>query len=522
MVLSLTRYLSFYKEYKIPVRVFQKRKYLLDNELNDMQFLQITENWRNNQEQCGIDVCKEGFTMAKDGSNPALVNVSAIECVLRDGVATFINKQSTVDVSALGDGTYDIVLSITYESKQSTDDNDLIEPTLGSETAAIITQTVTISALASTPETRIQDTTLSTAGTTGSGATLRYLVDSTNDYSSTPNRFRLGWIEGGTGEQYKIEDQQDNTPVLGQTRFVIDTGPNQSGPSFSPGVGGYINQPLPFYGPINSYAVRYVKLGEVVVASGEVSSVTVTINSYKTSKDFYTAFTSEHFTGGGHGPNVQITTTGSSPALDFVNSGTGSDVDGTGSSWSVAKTGDAEFNTVTIKSLPVCGVLVVDDSVSAVTTHNVIGIDGNSDHIYKLILSGQYQATAAGDLIVVKPNNDTSAVNFQSYCRDNSCTHGVAFGSGNYDLSATAGLPIVRAAYAGPISITAELILGAETGKQRMATCQAAIHSVDNVVTINETISSVWQITATNITSLYLDFSSIAFTGRIQLIKLAQ
>jgi len=327
MALNVTRYLSFHQQFEAPSIVFQKRKFVFDRELNDTQWLNLARDWKNNKEMVGVNIVQEGFTLTAN-ANPALIDVSPVELVFDDGVAAVSREVVNLNVSALAAGTYDVVASIIYALKESTDDADLTDPTYGTATTSIITQVVTFSVLAATPSHRIADTTLTNTGSTGSGPTLRYAVVSNNDYSGTPNRFSLGSVELATGgKRYMVEDQQDNTPIAGKTTFIVDPGPNQAAPTFSGGVGGWLVQPFPFYGPINSYAVRYLKLGSVVVTgtppNATVSSVTSTVSTYKSNKDMRTAFVSEHYTNGSHGPVVNITNTSTTNALNVVKSGTG-------------------------------------------------------------------------------------------------------------------------------------------------------------------------------------------------------
>lgn len=460
-----TSYYFFDTQYKSPVVVFQEGKVVIDRELIQSQVGNIVTNWQENVATFGEERVSRSCVPSVVSNN---LSIPACKLIAEDGIIVDIDEPVTVSAGALGAGTYYVVATIQCDVKDSTDDADVRETAYGADTIMMMELKTTFSLQASTLSSRVQDTSLSSGGTEGSGGAVRHLIVSTSLYTS--NRFKYGNVKDSNGTRYKIIEQRDNTPGIGQTTFVCDKGPNQSAPTLTGGVGGYLIYPYPFYQPVSSYAVRYIVLGTVTInGSFQITGYTHTAPYFDTASELIDLFDVEHNdVTGAHGPNVTINNTtntvnlditkshtGNANVINITNSGSGKDIDA--DNWDIQKDGTANVKGLVVSSNSGYGI-----SITNAGPTNALYIDNTTS--YNAIYVKNWGSSSA--LVIDQSSGSQSVV----------INLGIA-GSGLYiSKTNTAGgspISIVNAGTGQGINVTQQ---GAGIGLQ--VTQQAALQGI--------------------------------------------
>ncbi len=157
--------------------------------------------------------------------------------------------------------------------------------------------------------------------------------------------------------------------------------------------------------------------------------------------------------------------------------------------------------------------------VSAVASYTFSSLNGDTQYGYELIVQGRMFNGGVARSIEVRPNND-SAANYHS-------TQHTANSAGGHAVNTVGptGWRLAFGTYTTDTTINAFAIINAKTATSVNRTMASKVinHEVaGGGAYSNDEIYSRWTNTASNITSLVVDFGAVTFTGFLSLRVLAE
>ena len=162
-------------------------------------------------------------------------------------------------------------------------------------------------------------------------------------------------------------------------------------------------------------------------------------------------------------------------------------------------------------------------SLSGASSHTFSGLDGDTDIGYEVILEGVLTSGGVARTITLRPNGVTTNTRQQGSTVQRDATGAITSNAGQ-SLTSDIGWRMGTDYGLGSSSISAAARVFARTGKNRQAIIDYAIKNAaaTTEAQIGWRVYGSWPDTATNLTSLVIDFGGGTFTGRAILRKFGE
>lgn len=162
--------------------------------------------------------------------------------------------------------------------------------------------------------------------------------------------------------------------------------------------------------------------------------------------------------------------------------------------------------------------LIESRDVSASSSTTFSSLDGNTDSGYRIAIDGLWVPSTSRKFITARPNGLTT--NSRGMITDSWRNTSGVLAVESFVVD-TSGFPLCSSWSTGDVWVTSEGYIRAKTGGRRMSQVDCAISHVsdDREMTIGRG-TGIWTDTATNLTSLVIDFGGGTFTGTVRLEKI--